>query len=35
MDIAERALPGGQWPKPGEVEGGEVVGDDKGVPTGK
>ncbi|KAI0718483.1 amidohydrolase family-domain-containing protein [Fomitopsis betulina] len=31
LDIAARALPGGQWP---EVEGGEVVRDDKGTPTG-
>ena len=35
LDIAKRALPGGRWPGPGEVEGGEVVRDDKGQPTGE
>lgn len=35
LEIAERALPGGRWPGPGEVEGGEVVRDDKGQPTGE
>ena len=34
LDIAERALPDERWPGPGEVEGGEVVKDDKGEPTG-
>ncbi|KZT68098.1 hypothetical protein DAEQUDRAFT_790892 [Daedalea quercina L-15889] len=34
LEIAEAGLPGGRWPEPGEVEGGEIGKDEKGEPTG-
>jgi len=35
LDISQAALPGGKWPKPGEVEGGEVLRGTDGQPTGE
>ncbi|TFY52750.1 hypothetical protein EVJ58_g9837 [Rhodofomes roseus] len=34
LELAEAKLPGGRWPGHGEVEGGEVMKDKNGKPTG-
>ncbi|KAH9921109.1 amidohydrolase family-domain-containing protein [Fomitopsis serialis] len=34
LELAEASLPGGRWPGSGEIEGGEVMKDEKGEPTG-
>ncbi|EED78577.1 predicted protein [Postia placenta Mad-698-R] len=34
LDIAQAKIPGGEWPAPGDVEGGEIVRDASGDPTG-